>query len=130
MGLQSDFDLEEARKQLGRKIDAIERVAALRLYGSGAGTSGRARGHRATSDNQRERPVNSSRPYFPVTASFITVSPAQKFGRFSAGLDRASESKLLGSRRAQAWGGIRVMGAWIDANGLSVGACSRKRNCA
>jgi antitoxin HigA-1 len=28
MGLQSDFDLEEARKQLGRKIDAIERVAA------------------------------------------------------------------------------------------------------
>jgi len=28
MGLQSDYDLEEARKQLGRKIDAIERVAA------------------------------------------------------------------------------------------------------
>jgi antitoxin HigA-1 len=28
MGLQSDFDLEEARKQLGRKIEAIERVAA------------------------------------------------------------------------------------------------------
>ncbi len=28
MGLQSDFDLEEARKQLGRKIDAIERAAA------------------------------------------------------------------------------------------------------
>ena len=28
MGLQSDFDLEQARKQLGRKIDAIERVAA------------------------------------------------------------------------------------------------------
>jgi addiction module HigA family antidote len=28
MGLQSDFDLEEARKHLGRKIDAIERVAA------------------------------------------------------------------------------------------------------
>ena len=28
MGLQSDFDLEEARKQLGRKIDAIERIAA------------------------------------------------------------------------------------------------------
>ena len=27
MGLQSDFDLEEARKQLGRKIDAIEQVA-------------------------------------------------------------------------------------------------------
>ena len=28
MGLQSDYDLEEARKHLGRKIDAIERVAA------------------------------------------------------------------------------------------------------
>jgi antitoxin HigA-1 len=28
MGLQSDFDLEEARKQLGRKIDSIESVAA------------------------------------------------------------------------------------------------------
>jgi addiction module HigA family antidote len=28
MGLQSDYDLEEARKQLGRKIDAIERAAA------------------------------------------------------------------------------------------------------
>lgn len=28
MGLQSDFDLEEARKQLGRKIESIERVAA------------------------------------------------------------------------------------------------------
>jgi addiction module HigA family antidote len=28
MGIQSDFDLEEARKQLGRKIDSIERVAA------------------------------------------------------------------------------------------------------
>lgn len=28
MGLQSDFDLDEARKQLGRKIDSIERVAA------------------------------------------------------------------------------------------------------
>ena len=28
MGLQADYDLEEARKQLGRKIDAIERVAA------------------------------------------------------------------------------------------------------
>ena len=28
MGLQSDFDLEEARKQLGRKIKSIERVAA------------------------------------------------------------------------------------------------------
>ena len=28
MGLQSDYDLEEARKQLGRKIDAIERVVA------------------------------------------------------------------------------------------------------
>jgi addiction module HigA family antidote len=27
MGLQSDFDLEEARKQLGRKIDAIEQMA-------------------------------------------------------------------------------------------------------
>lgn len=26
MGLQADFDLEEARKQLGRKIDAIERA--------------------------------------------------------------------------------------------------------
>ena len=28
MGLQADYDLEEARKQLGRKIDAIERAAA------------------------------------------------------------------------------------------------------
>ena len=28
MGLQSDYDLEEARKHLGRKIDAIERAAA------------------------------------------------------------------------------------------------------
>lgn len=28
MGLQADFDLEEARRQLGRKIDAIERAAA------------------------------------------------------------------------------------------------------
>lgn len=28
IGLQSDYDLEEARKHLGRKIDAIERVAA------------------------------------------------------------------------------------------------------
>jgi addiction module HigA family antidote len=28
MGLQSDYDLDEARKHLGRKIDAIERVAA------------------------------------------------------------------------------------------------------
>jgi len=28
MGLQSDYDLEEARKQLGRKLDAIERAAA------------------------------------------------------------------------------------------------------
>lgn len=28
MGLQADYDLEEARRQLGRKIDAIERVAA------------------------------------------------------------------------------------------------------
>jgi addiction module HigA family antidote len=28
MGLQSDYDLEEARKQLGRKIDAIDRAAA------------------------------------------------------------------------------------------------------
>ena len=28
MGLQADYDLEEARKQLGRKIEAIERVAA------------------------------------------------------------------------------------------------------
>ena len=28
MGLQSDYDLEEARKQLGRKIDAIERAVA------------------------------------------------------------------------------------------------------
>lgn len=27
MGLQADFDLEEARRQLGRKIDAIERAA-------------------------------------------------------------------------------------------------------
>ena len=28
MGLQSDYDLEEARKHLGRKIDTIERAAA------------------------------------------------------------------------------------------------------
>ena len=28
MGLQADYYLEEARKQLGRKIDAIERAAA------------------------------------------------------------------------------------------------------
>ena len=28
MGLQADYDLEEARKHLGRKIDAIERAAA------------------------------------------------------------------------------------------------------
>jgi addiction module HigA family antidote len=28
MGVQSDYDLEEARKQLGRKIDAIERATA------------------------------------------------------------------------------------------------------
>jgi addiction module HigA family antidote len=28
MGLQSDYDLEEARKQLGRKIESIERAAA------------------------------------------------------------------------------------------------------
>ena len=28
MGLQSDYDLEEVRKQLGRKIDAIERAVA------------------------------------------------------------------------------------------------------
>lgn len=28
MGLQADFDLEEARKQLGRRIDSIEPVAA------------------------------------------------------------------------------------------------------
>ena len=28
MGLQSDYDLEEARKHLGRKIESIERVAA------------------------------------------------------------------------------------------------------
>ncbi len=38
MGLQSDYDLEEARKQLGRKIDAIERVAA-RLFLDQAGGS-------------------------------------------------------------------------------------------
>ena len=30
MGLQSDYGLEEARKQLGRKFDAIEPVAARR----------------------------------------------------------------------------------------------------
>jgi antitoxin HigA-1 len=28
MGLQSDYDLEEARRQLGRKIERIERLAA------------------------------------------------------------------------------------------------------
>lgn len=28
MGLQADYDLEEARKGLGRQIDAIERAAA------------------------------------------------------------------------------------------------------
>jgi addiction module HigA family antidote len=28
MGLQADFDLEEARRQLGRKIEKIERLAA------------------------------------------------------------------------------------------------------
>ena len=28
MGLQADYHLEEARKHLGRKIDAIERAAA------------------------------------------------------------------------------------------------------
>lgn len=28
MGLQADFELEEARKQLGRKIDSIEPVTA------------------------------------------------------------------------------------------------------
>jgi len=28
MGLQADYDLEEARKQLGRKIKSIERAAA------------------------------------------------------------------------------------------------------
>jgi antitoxin HigA-1 len=28
MGLQADYDLEEARRQLGRKIDKIERAAA------------------------------------------------------------------------------------------------------
>jgi antitoxin HigA-1 len=28
MGLQADFDLEEARKQLGRRIDSIEPVTA------------------------------------------------------------------------------------------------------
>jgi addiction module HigA family antidote len=28
MGLQADYDLEEARKQLGRKIESIERAAA------------------------------------------------------------------------------------------------------
>ena len=28
MGLQSDYDLEEARKHLGRKIDGIARAAA------------------------------------------------------------------------------------------------------
>jgi addiction module HigA family antidote len=28
MGLQADYDLEEASKQLGRKIDAIERAVA------------------------------------------------------------------------------------------------------
>ena len=28
MGLQADYDLEEARKQLGRKIEKIERLAA------------------------------------------------------------------------------------------------------
>ena len=28
MGLQADYDLEEARKQLGRKIDKIDRAAA------------------------------------------------------------------------------------------------------
>ena len=28
MGLQADYDLEEARKQIGRKIDRIEKLAA------------------------------------------------------------------------------------------------------
>ena len=28
MGLQADYDLEEARRQLGRKIERIERLAA------------------------------------------------------------------------------------------------------
>jgi len=28
MGLQADYDLEEARRQLGRKIEKIERLAA------------------------------------------------------------------------------------------------------
>ena len=28
MGLQADYDLEEARKQLGRKIERIEKLAA------------------------------------------------------------------------------------------------------
>jgi plasmid maintenance system antidote protein VapI len=30
MGLQADYDLDEARKGLGRQIDAIERAAAWR----------------------------------------------------------------------------------------------------